>query len=406
MSPVDEPAAGHPPLNVALVTETYPPEVNGVALTVARLAEGLRQRGHLVQLLRPRQPVDSDAAHAGGEAQLLLRGAPIPCYPHLRMGLPAGRRLHALWSRYRPDIVHVATEGPLGWSAVRVARRLGLALCSDFRTNFQAYSAHYRLGWLRGAILAYLRRFHNATGCTMVPTEALRSELHAAGFERLSVVARGVDTRLFDPARRSDSLRRQWGVGGDGRVLLYVGRLAAEKNLELLLRAYAAMQPFDPGLRLLLVGDGPLRKELQQRAPDALFAGQRTGADLAAHYASADLFVFPSLTETFGNVTPEAMASGLPVLAFDHAAAGHLIEHGANGWVAPYGDADRFVALACELAQSAHAARRAGQAARLWALELGWDAIARQVESVFISTLASRSAADTTSALRTHWRTT
>ena len=180
----------------------------------------------------------------------------------------------------------------------------------------------------------------------MVPTEALRAELQAAGFERTVVVARGVDTQLFDPARRSEALRRHWGVAqGDG-VVLYVGRLAAEKNLDLLLQAFAAMQQINPRLRLVLVGDGPLRDALRQRCPEAVFAGQRSGADLAAHYASADLFLFPSLTETFGNVTPEAMASGLPVLAFDHAAAGQLIEHGDNGWLAPPYDAAAFVRLA------------------------------------------------------------
>lgn len=395
-------AVGRRPLRIALVTETYPPEVNGVALTVARIADGLRQRGHQLQLVRPRQ--DGDAAPRGRE--LLLRGAPIPCYPHLRLGLPAARRLREAWCGWRPDLVHVATEGPLGASAVRVARELELPLTSDFRTNFQAYSAHYRMGWLRGAILAYLRRFHNRTGCTMVPTEALRAELQAAGFERTLVVARGVDTQLFDPARRSEALRQHWGVATDARVVLYVGRLAAEKNLDALLQAFAAMRRIDAGLRLVLVGDGPLRGALQQRCPEALFAGQRSGIDLAAHYASADLFLFPSLTETFGNVTPEAMASGLPVLAFDHAAAGQLIEHGHSGWLAPHGDGAAFVQLAQTLAREPAAARRAGQAARLAALELGWDGIVRQIEAVFISTLIARRGQSPASQLLARWGAT
>jgi len=395
-------AVGRRPLRIALVTETYPPEVNGVALTVARIADGLRQRGHPLQLVRPRQ--DGDAAPRGRE--LLLRGAPIPCYPHLRLGLPAARRLREAWRGWRPDLVHVATEGPLGASAVRVARELELPVTSDFRTNFQAYSAHYRLGWLRGVILAYLRRFHNRTGCTMVPTEALRAELQAAGFERTLVVARGVDTQLFDPARRSEALRQHWGVAADTRVVLYVGRLAAEKNLDALLQAFAAMRRIDAGLRLVLVGDGPLRGALQQRCPEALFAGQRSGVDLAAHYASADLFLFPSLTETFGNVTPEAMASGLPVLAFDHAAAGQLIEHGHSGWLAPHGDGAAFVQLAQTLAREPAAARRAGQAARLAALELGWDGIVRQVEAVFISTLIARRRQSPASQLLARWGAT
>jgi glycosyltransferase involved in cell wall biosynthesis len=217
------------------------------------------------------------------------------------------------------------------------------------------------------------------------------------------VVARGVDTHLFDPARRSESMRRQWGAGEGDRVVLYVGRLAAEKNLELLLQAFAAMQQVNPRLHLVLVGDGPLRSALRERCPKAWFAGQRSGADLAAHYASADLFLFPSLTETFGNVTPEAMASGLPVLAFDHAAAGQLIEHGENGWLATYGDGPAFVQLAQTLSQYAQAVRRSGQAARRSALELGWDCIVRQVEAVFISTLLAHRSKGPASALLARW---
>ena len=392
------------PLRIALVTETYPPEVNGVALTVARIAEGLRQRGHELQLVRPRQAADGSAGHAGQPLRdVLVAGAPIPCYPHLRLGLPAGRELRRLWRRRRPDLVHIATEGPLGWSALRAARELDIAVTSDFRTNFQAYSGHYRLGWLRGVIAAYLRRFHNLAGCTMVPTEALRAELQAAGFERTVVVARGVDTQRFSPARRSEALRRQWGVADGDAVVLYVGRLAAEKNLELLLQAFAAMQKLNPRMQLVLVGDGPLRAALGERCPKAVFAGQRSGVDLAAHYASADLFVFPSLTETFGNVTPEAMASGLPVLAFDHAAAGQLIEHGESGWLAAHGDAADFVRWAQHLAHEPAAARRAGQAARRCALDLDWDGIVRQLETVFISALIAHRSLGPATSLLARW---
>jgi glycosyltransferase involved in cell wall biosynthesis len=237
----------------------------------------------------------------------------------------------------------------------------------------------------------------------MVPTEALCTELQAAGFERIVVVARGVDTQLFDPARRSQTLRQQWGAAeGDG-VVLYVGRLAAEKNLDALLQAFAAMRQLNPRLRLVLVGDGPLRERLGQRCPEAVFAGQRSGTDLAAHYASADLFLFPSLTETFGNVTPEAMASGLPVLAFDHAAAGQLIEHGENGWLAPCSDASALVQLAQSLSREPAALRQAGQAARRSALELGWDGIVRQIEAVFVSALIAHRSQGAASALLARW---
>lgn len=375
--------ATHRSLRVACVTETYPPEINGVAMTVARIVEGLQQRGHDVQLVRPRQDAQDGAGERSpGVHEVLMRGLPIPRYPHLRMGVPSKRALVRLWSQQRPDVVHIATEGPLGWSALHAARHLKLPVSSDFRTNFHAYSQHYGIGWLRKPIMAYLRKFHNAAQCTMVPTEALRRDLAAVGFERLSVVSRGVDTQRFSPEHRSAALRAQWGVAPDDLVVACVGRLAAEKNLGLLLEAYAAIRVRQPRSRLLLVGDGPMRAEIQARCPDAILAGQRTGADLAAHYASADLFAFPSLTETFGNVTTEAMASGLPVLAFDCAAAAQLIESGVTGHLVAPGQTAAFVQVAVQLAQAPALRHRLGQQARERALRQSWESVLIRFESM------------------------
>jgi glycosyltransferase involved in cell wall biosynthesis len=278
--------------------------------------------------------------------------------------------------------VHIATEGPLGRSATRAAKALGLPVCSDFRTNFHAYSQHYGIGFLRRPIVAYLRRFHNATQCTMVPTQALHDELAREGFRDLVTVARGVDVRRFDPAHRSDAVRAGWGAAPRDLVVACVGRLAPEKNLATLLDAFDAIRREQPRARLLLVGDGPMRRELQARRPDAIFAGQRTGADLAAHYASADLFLFPSLTETFGNVTTEAMASGLTVVAFNYAAAQRLIRHGENGVLVPFDDAAAFVATAVRTAANLAHCRMLGARARLDVMALDWDSIAGQVEGV------------------------
>ena len=197
-------APGDQPLRMALVSETYPPEVNGVAMTVARLVQGLRARGHQLQLVRPRQH-RQDQAGANGLDELLVRGLPIPRYPQLKMGLPATGTLLAQWRQRRPDVVHIATEGPLGWSALRAALRLGLPVTSDFRTNFHAYSQHYGIGWLERPIVGYLRGFHNRTQGTMVPTPVLQRELVRHGFENVSVVARGVDTRRFNPGWRSQA---------------------------------------------------------------------------------------------------------------------------------------------------------------------------------------------------------
>ena len=378
-------------LRVAIVTETYPPEVNGVSMTVARVVTGLHGRGHELQLIRPRQRGAGDGTPAAPRFdEVLMRGLPVPRYPQLRMGVPSKRQLVRLWSLRRPDVVHIATEGPLGWSALQACRHLQLPVTSDFRTNFHAYSRHYGVGWLRKPIMAYLRKFHNATLCTMVPTEALRHDLQACGLRGLRVVSRGVDTALFDPVRRSPALRAAWGANDDTLVVTCVGRLAAEKNLGLLVRAFESMSARGADVRLVLVGDGPQRAELSQRCPSAVFAGQRAGEDLAAHYASADFFVFPSMTETFGNVVTEAMASGLPVLAFDHAAASQVIEPGHTGLRVAFGDEAAFVRAAAEAALDPPRLRAIGAAARERALALGWEGVVDQFELVLRSAVTGR----------------
>ncbi len=372
-------------LRVAMLTETYPPEINGVAVTVAHLVQGLLRHGHRVQLIRPRQGISDLPQPPGMLDQVLTRGLPIPRYPELKLGLPAHRRLARLWRLNRPDIVHIATEGPLGWSALRTARRLGIPTVSEFRTNFHAYSRHYGIGVLEGRILGYLRSFHNRSGCTMVPTAALGRELASSGFDRLRVVARGVDTALFNPSHRSTELRKQWGAQPDSLVVTAVGRLAPEKNLGLLARSFQHLQKLVPSARLVLVGDGPARESLRKRLPDAVFAGKRLGDDLARHYASADLLLFPSITETYGNVTPEAMASALGVVAFDYGAAADLIEHGRSGWLAPYSNDDVFIQTAASAARDIGRLREVGRVAHLAAANLGWDRIISQVLGIYRS---------------------
>jgi glycosyltransferase involved in cell wall biosynthesis len=387
MTLISETCATRPTWRIAYVTETYPPEVNGVSMTVARVVEGLRTRGHRVQLVRLRQHHGDIPLHADGSGEVLMPGWPIPRYPGLKMGLPQVSALVRLWRADRPDLVHIATEGPLGWSALRAARRLGLPVSSDFRTNFHAYASHYGLSVLKRPVLAYLRWFHQRTACTMVPTESLRRELESHGFGHLSVVARGVDSQRFHPDKRSAELRRQWGVDPDAMVVLCVGRLAAEKNLDAVVSAYRAMHRVNPKVTLVMVGDGPARASLQAACPQALLVGSKTADELAVHYASADAFVFASLTETFGNVTPEAMASALPVLAFDYAAAAQLIRSGENGLLAPCGDARAFDELAAQLAADPARAAAMGQAARRTAEQLDWAGVLDKIEALFASVL-------------------
>jgi glycosyltransferase involved in cell wall biosynthesis len=381
---VEEYPASSPSLRLSVVTETWPPEINGVSLTLSKLVQGLCARNHQVQLIRPRQTrVDQALNHSGFE-EVLMRGMPIPRYPELKLGLPGKRALIQAWTLKRPDLVHIATEGPLGWSALQAARRLRLPVTSDFRTNFHAYSQHYGVGWLRKPIVAYLRKFHNLTRLTMVPTQALRAELMAGGFHNVQVVARGVDTQLFNPARRSEALRAAWGANENSLVLLVVGRLAAEKNLDVALRAFEVMHATHADVKLVFVGDGPLREQLRQRCPSAVFAGMRRQDELATYYASADVFLFPSVTETFGNVTVEALASGLPVLAFDTAAAADWVRHDGNGWLVPVDDEAAYLRVAADLAAQTARIAQAGARARAQVAQLDWQQIARQVERLFL----------------------
>jgi len=372
-----------PSLRIAVVTETWPPEVNGVAMTLAKLVQGLSHRNHDVQLIRPRQTKTESPLNDSSLEEVLMRGMPIPRYPELKLGLPSKKTLVKTWTLRRPDVVHIATEGPLGWSALQAAKVLKLPVTSDFRTNFQSYSKHYGVGWLRKPIVAYLRKFHNATACTMVPTRELMRTLSENGFVNLKVVSRGVDTKLFNISKRDKSLRSSWGATENTKVLISVGRMAPEKNLDQVLKTYEALKHTDQAFKLVMVGDGPLRSQFQQRYPDIIFPGMLSHSNLAAYYASSDLFVFPSQTETFGNVTLEALASGIPVLAFDCAAARDWVQTGINGWLVAESNPEGFAAQAVAVFNSKDALDQITQSTRQQVVHLDWDQIAEQVESVF-----------------------
>lgn len=336
-------------MRIGIISETYSPEINGVALTVAGLVHGLADAGHAVQLIRPRQDDDSEVAESvSGIETVLVRGMRLPRYPGLQFGLPAGHRLRTLWNAQRPDAIYVATEGPLGWSALRAARALGIPASTGFHTRFDDFARHYGLGALTSLVFGYLRRFHRLGAATLVPTEELVRFLTARGFGNVARLPRAVDTQLFSPSRRSEALREQWGVGCDQPAVIHVGRIAAEKNLPLAVRSFRAIQQRIPDARYIWVGDGPARADLAKQNPDFIFSGIRRGEELARHYASADLFLFPSLTETFGNVTLEALASGVPTIAFDYGAAHEHLD-AACGRLVPVGDSNAFVTAAVEL---------------------------------------------------------
>ncbi|MFC4259510.1 glycosyltransferase family 4 protein [Marinobacter lacisalsi] len=378
------------PLNrrVTVVSETFPPEVNGVANTLKYLCQGLSANGHQVQVVRPAQKSDRNVAPASDSQPRLFHelvrvsGLPLPGYTALQFGLTRQKRLRALWTRQRPDLIYVATQGPLGVTAVTVARELGIAVCSGFHTNFHSYSRHYHAAFLERLLKRYGRWFHNRTALTLVPTRRMAARVSAMGIHPVGLWSRGVDCRRFSPHKRDQELRASWGLQPQDRAVLYVGRLASEKNLQLAVSCFERIHALHPRARLVLVGDGPQRKRLQQRHPEYVFCGVQEGEALARHYASGDLFLFPSKTDTFGNVVTEAMASGLAVVAFDDAAASEHIRHRENGMLARLDDDEAFVEHALTLAQQNTLLANIRHQARLDALDLDWSGQVEQFEQL------------------------
>lgn len=379
-------------LRIAMVTEPYPPGLQGAASTVARIAEGLRLRDHTVQLVRPKHgPLDNPRRRAGLENVLTPAISFLP-YRLLRVGLPSRQALAGLWTERRPDLVHIATEGPLGWSALQAALALKLPVCSDFRTDLHVQRRLLGAGWLQKPIMAYLRNFHNRCHCTMVSTEALRRQLSAEGFSPLSVVTRGVDTQRFSPRKRNPALRAQWGVGDTDVAALYVGGMAQGDDLELLLQAFQQLRCRQPAARLVVLGDDPAHKALRARCRQAIFGGHRTGDELAMWYASSDLLLLPGRTANCGDVVSEAMASGLATVAFNSADAGQQIAHQYNGLLASTDDVSTFFRLSADLAHDTEMRRRLGAQAREKAHQHGWEGIVLRIEDLYAATMATANA--------------
>jgi UDP-2,3-diacylglucosamine pyrophosphatase LpxH/glycosyltransferase involved in cell wall biosynthesis len=358
-------------MKIDIVTDTFAPDVNGVAMTLGRLSEGLRNRGHRVHVIRTGE---------GKRGETIAASVPLPGYKEVRVGLPGPFKLRKRWIRKRPDAIYVATESPLGKSAVKAAKALGIPVATGFHTNFHEYMERYSLGGLQPMAMAYLKRFHGRADCTLAPSPELVERLRGEGFENVHLLGRGVDTELFDPAKRCNTLRGVWGARPASAVAMVVGRVAAEKNLDLAMRAFSEMRGAVPDLQCVVVGEGPVRAKLAAKHPWVHFAGVQLGEDLAKHYASADILLFPSETETFGNVVLEGMASGLATVSYDYAAAARFVKHGENGLKAEKGDAEGFITQA----KSALAIRQ-GHGMRISARELaetqGWAAVVAEFEA-------------------------
>ncbi len=353
-------------MRVALVTETFLPDINGVVTTLCRLLEHLRERGHEALLFAPH---DAPASYAGAEI-VPLHGMPLPIYPEVKL-TPPQPGVTARLRRFKPDLLHMAGTLSLGATSGHAAWRLGVPLVASYHTDFPAYSTHYGLGFLRGLAYRYLRWVHQGCALTLCPSAATLADLRAHGFRRLRLWGRGVDTQSFHPRYRSQAWRQSVGLRPDETLLLYVGRLAAEKRIDLLAAALEGLEC----VRLVLVGDGPARPALERTLAGAPvhFAGYQRGAALATAYASADMFVFPSDTETFGQVIQEAMASALPVVAARAGGALDLVHAGVTGELFTPGSAGDLRTQIRTLIQDPARRVAMGHAARAAAERRSWS---------------------------------
>ena len=372
-------------MNIALVTETFFPLCNGVSRTLWYLTRFLTTQGDLVTVLQPRYKTAWDCDNDGTTVPTVtFRSLPLPLYPEIKMPVTTPGHVGHHLQELNPDLVHVATEGLLGWSAVKAARRKGLPLVTSYHTNFSQYAHHYGVPFLAGYVQRYLKSIHSAGSATLVPTPAIAEELVKAGFVNLIPWGRGVDCRCFSPERRDPELRRRLGINEETTLFIYAGRLAKEKNLDTLAGVFSRLQTRLNNVHFAVVGDGPCRHRLKRHCPSNVsFAGHVSDEQMAVYMATADLMIFPSLSETFGNVVLESLASGTPVAAFDVTGPADIIQNGKTGRLVRTQTEASLADAAGALAADRKNLTRVSLSARAYAETHSWEAVNATVRETY-----------------------
>ena len=358
-------------LRLALFSDTYAPQVNGVTRTLERLVGAVKERGGAAQVFTVDDP---DATEREGVVRYSSRS--FWAYEELKLAWPPMSAVTDNVLKFAPTIVHSATEFGVGIAGRRVARKLDIPFVSSYHTSFSAYARYYKLGLLSRPGWFFLRWFHNGGLRTYCPTDAILREISERGFTNCRVWSRGVDCQRFAPSYRSVDLRAQMGASDKTIVIAYVGRLAVEKGLKVALEAVRKLELLRPGkTRFMAVGDGPFASETRRLAPDGSWLpGKLSGPALSEAYASADVFLFPSTTDTFGNVLLESMASGVPALGADVGPTREILAND-RGWLARPNDSDDFARVLARLVDDRSLIARASENALAFAVSKSWSAI-------------------------------
>jgi phosphatidylinositol alpha 1,6-mannosyltransferase len=366
---------------IALFTGNYNHIADGVSLTLNRLVRFLERQGHDVRVFAP-TVADPAIEHAG--TLIPVPSVPLPGRPEYRISLGMPRRVKEYVRDFQPDLVHIATPDLLGWSALRLAERYQYPVVTTYHTHFSSYLKYYRAERLEPLLWRMLRRFYRRCHHIYVPTQSMADVLAAQGItDGLMLWPRGVDRALFHENRRSNEWRKELGFAEDDVVLTFVSRLVLEKGLSVFAEVVEKASALRPNVRSLVVGEGPARAELESRLPGAVFTGHLSGPDLARAYASSDVFVFPSDTETFGNVVLEAMACALPSVCADATGSKSLVEDGVSGFLATAGDSTDFVEKVISLVDDDELRRTMGARALSRAGMFYWDAVLERIERYY-----------------------